>query len=226
MPVDNLLILHIEDDPLWRGLFGRLVQSISDVRQCVQCETGAKGLDLALTHQPDIVFLDLRLPDADGFTLAEELARLVATSRILLLSARNDDSALINATQPHIAGLIWKSSEIAQQLPVAIETVSAGRKYFSRVVREQLRRLRADPQAFHKILSDREIGLLPRFGLGLTDQEIAAQSGLSPLTVKSHRQHIMAKLGLHRTPELIHWAIQHGFVPPPPRIGWVCEDAD
>ena len=224
MPTRRLLILHVEDDPLWRSLIAQLLQTVPGVRQCVQCATGADGLKSAQTHQPDIVLLDLRLPDADGFAVATKLRQLPTLPRILLLSARIDDTALINATQPHFAGLIRKSPEIAQQLPVAIEAVSAGRQYFSPSVRECLQRLRADPRAFFKILSDREIELMPHFGKGLTDLEIAARSTLSPLTIKSHRQHIMTKLGLHRTPELIYWAIEHGFVDPPPNIGWVRED--
>lgn len=226
MPTNRLLILHVEDDPLWRSLIAQLLQAVPGVRQCVQCATGADGLKSAQSHQPDIVLLDLRLPDADGFVVAAELGRSQLHLPIILLSARLDEAALVNATQPHIAGLIWKSTEVDSQLPRAIEEVTAGRKYYPPLVRESLRRLRTDPRAFFKILSDREIELLPLFGLGLTDQEIADRSGPSPLTIKSHRQHIMAKLGLHRTPELIYWAIKRGFVEPPPDIGWVREDGD
>lgn len=161
----------------------------------------------------------------DGFWVAGELARRPAAPRIIVLSARSDDAALLRIMQqPDISGLIWKAGEVLPRLTVAITEVRSGRKYYPPEVREALRRFRADPQAFFKILSDREISLLPDLGRGQTDDEIAVKTGLSSLTVKSHRQHIMAKLGLHRTPELIYWAIEHGFVDPPSKIGWVRED--
>jgi len=75
-----------------------------------------------------------------------------------------------------------------------------------------MRATRTDPTAFFKILSGRELSMLPLLCQGLTDQQIGEQNSLCPATVKSHRQHIMAKLDLHRTADLIRWAAEKGFV--------------
>lgn len=215
MRTDSLSILHIEDDPLWGEAVRLIVESSSRSIDYRRGTTGAEGIRLAQERPPEIVLLDLRLPDADGFATAAELLRPAARPRIVLLSVRNDEAALLRIMrQPQIAGMIWKGEDVGKHLPAAIAEVRGGRRYDSPEIRAALRRLRADPQAFFKILSDREIGLLPGLGRGQTDEEIAARAGLSALTVKSHRQHIMAKLGLHRTPDLIHWAIRHGFVEP------------
>ncbi len=225
MQNEQLSVLHIEDDPLWCEAVRLAVEALPDGSDYRCSATGTEGISQVQKQKAEIVLLDLRLPDMDGFAVAGEVARRSSRSRIIVISGRSDEAALLGLMrQPDIAGVIWKEGEALAQLPAAIAEVRSGRKYFPPAVREALRRFRADPQAFYKILSDREIGLLPNFGRGLSDDEIAAQTGLSALTVKSHRQHIMAKLGVHRTPDLIFWAIQHGFVDPPRNIGWVRED--
>lgn len=213
MRTNSLSILHIEDDPLWGEAVRLVVESLPEPVDYRRGATGAEGIRLAREQEAEIVLLDLRLPDRDGFGVAGDLVRRAGRPRIIVLSARTDDAALLQVMrQPHFSGLIWKAGWMREQLPAALAEVRSGRKYYPPEVRDALRRLRADPQAFFKILSDREIALLPGLGRGLTDGEIAGQAGLTALTVKSHRQHIMAKLGLHRTPDLIYWAIEHGFV--------------
>lgn len=213
-------LLHIEDDFLWRELIISVVETSPVVQSCLSVSTGAEGLSLAQVWQPALVLLDLRLPDADGFALARELARLPRPPRVLALSHRMDDETLHQVGQSHFAGLIWKNADALHLVPFALAEIVAGRKYYSPEVRDAFRRLRADPEAFFKILSVREVELLPYFGLGWTDAEIAERLGVSAFTIKSHRQHIMAKLDLHRTAQLIHWTIVRGFVPanglPPP----------
>lgn len=209
-----LSILHIEDDPLWGDAVRLVVESLSSKADYRRASSRAEAWRLARERSPEIVLLDLRLPDGDGFSLAADL-QAAGRPRILVLSARTDDVALWRVMrEPGLAGLVWKTGALREHLPAALAAMQLGHRYLPPDVQGAMRRLRTDPQAFFKILSDRELGLLPGLGRGLTDDELAAQSGVSALTVKSHRQHIMAKLGLHRTPDLIYWAIAHGFVEP------------
>jgi DNA-binding NarL/FixJ family response regulator len=214
-------LLHIEDDFLWRELIVSVVETSPVVQSCLSASTGAEGMSLAQAHQPALVLLDLFLPDMDGFAIARELAQLPRPPRVLALSNRTDDETLYQVGQSHFAGLIWKNVDALHLLPIALAEIVAGQKYYSPDVRDAFRRLRSDPKAFFKILSMREVELLPYFGLGWSDGEIADHLGASAFTIKSHRQHILAKLDLHRTAQLIHWTIVHGFVPanglPPPR---------
>lgn len=211
----SLSILHIEDDPLWGDAVRLIVESLPLDVAYRRGASRAEGLRLARECGPEIVLLDLRLPDGDGFGVAAELSGESGRPRIIVVSARHDDLALWRIMrEPRLAGLVWKSGDLREHLPAALAAVQRGHKYLPADVHAAMRRLRADPHAFFKILSDRELGLLPGLGRGLTDDELAAQAGVSSLTVKSHRQHIMAKLGLHRTPDLIYWAIAHGFVDP------------
>jgi two-component system response regulator NreC len=220
----SLSILHIEDDPLWGDAARLVLESLPTPVDYRRGASRAEALRLAGELPPEVVLLDLRLPDGDGFGVAEELASSTGRPRIIVLSARNDDVALWRIMrEPRLAGLVWKSGSLREHLPAALTAAQQGHKYLPPEVHAAMRRLRADPQAFFKILSDRELGLLPGLGRGLTDEELAMQVRVSALTVKSHRQHIMAKLGLHRTPDLIYWAIAHGFVEPSAGRASCCE---
>ncbi|MBA3850508.1 MAG: hypothetical protein C0502_11035 [Opitutus sp.] len=207
----QLSLLHIEDDSLWQTYLFTALRVLPFVAHVERAPTGAAGLALARTLRPDIVLLDLGLPDADGVTLAAELVRLPRPPRVLLCTARRDAAVLHTASEPHIAGLLWKCGDVAEQLPAALATVAAGGKYYPPEVREALRRLRAAPQAFFKLLSPRQIALLPHFARAESDAEIATALGLSAHTVKSHRQTVMRKLDLHGAARLTHWAIVNGF---------------
>ena len=202
-----------------------VVRGLSDLERYDCRESGLDALGVVRDMQPDLILLDLYLPDIDGFVLAPQLKAAAKGARVLLLTVRADDVALYHANSPCFSGMLWKSVEITRELPLAIQTVLAGGRYFAADVRTSLRRLRSDPQAFFKILSPKEIALLPSLGLGWEDAEVARVCRLSVHTVRSHRQHILGKLGMHRSIELVHWCIQHGFVPPPRGIGWVREDA-
>jgi two-component system response regulator NreC len=214
MRVSALSILYIEDDSPWCELVEAAARAWPGCGQFAAAATVVEGQDMARTLQPEIVLLDLPLPEADGFALARELSRLPHHPRLLLLSASSHDAVLLQARQAHVAGLLWKTPAAIRVLPFALEEIAIGRRFIPPEVGAALRRLRADSGAFFKFISERELELLPVLGLGHTDDEIAARVGLSPLTIKSHRQHILAKLGLHRSVDLVQWAIRNGFVAP------------
>jgi len=222
----RICLLHVEDDALWQNAIAGALAGLPDIRHCETVHGAAAALARAPVLQPDVVLLDVVLPDGDGLAVARTLGEQKTPPRIILLSVRRDDVVLQAASSGPIAALLWKTGDVLNKLPEAIRTVAAGNKYYPPEVREALRKFRADPQAYFKILSDRELELLPRFGEGLSDEEVAKFFGLSIHTVKSHRQSILTKLDLHSTARLIHWAIMRGFVRPP-SDGWVVrEDGD
>ena len=207
-------ILYIEDDSPWSEVVEAAVRAWPGAGRFAAASPD-QGLALARTHRPEVVLLDLPLPDADGIALARDLGRLPHAPRLLLLSARTHNAVLFQAAQPHVAGLLWKTPAVIRELPLALQEVASGHRFLPPDVGAALRRLRSAPDAFFKFISTRELELMPVFGLGRTDDEIAARVGLSPLTVKTHRQHILAKLGLHRSVDLVQWAIQNGFAAQP-----------
>lgn len=207
----GISLLHVEDDSLWQTVISTALSGVPRVAHVQTAPTARDGLEMAAALRPDVVLLDLQLPDGDGIALGRDLALLPRPPRIVILSARQDSAVLHAAREPHIAGLLWKYGNTLRLLPSAIETVARGAKYYPPEVQASLRRFRADPNAFFKILSTRELELLPHFGNGDSDDEIAAALGLSAHTVRSHRQNVMHKLGLPNTARLIHWIIVNGF---------------
>lgn len=212
-----LNILYIEDDPLWLATIPALLQNLPTVTRVDTARSGAQALALAAAVPPTVVILDLILPDFDGLQLARRLSAGSPAPRILLLTARHDAVALTAASENHIAGLLWKADDTLARLPTAIGALAAGGAFSPPEVRDATRRFRADPDAFFKILSPREQELLPFIGRGQPDEEIAGLLSLSVHTVSSHRHHIMRKLGLHSTPQLMQWAVAQGFVALGPR---------
>jgi DNA-binding NarL/FixJ family response regulator len=205
-------VLHVEDDPLWADFCRALFRRDPGIRWLGPVATGAAALAATSHLHPDIVLLDVNLPDGDGFALARQIvAQGRPVPKLLLLSARDDQVLLSKVRDTDFHGLLWKNRDIESELPQALAELARGGRYFPAEVRRAWSELRARPDAFFKILSTREIDLLPYFSRGLDDDAIARLVGGSPLTVKSHRQHIMSKLGLHRSAELIHWTIKAGF---------------
>lgn len=216
-------LLHVEDDSLWQTSVAGVLRGLPEVKSCETVATATAALEHVRNFRPDLVLLDVVLTDGDGLQLAREFAALRAPPQILLLSVRRDDAVLQAAHEPHVAALLWKTNDVLARLPEAIRCVAAGGRYFPLEVREALRKFRSDPEAYFKILSDRELELLPLLGSGLADEEIAALFRLSTQTVRAHRRSILNKLQLPSTPRLIHWAIQRGFVRPP-SDGWVARE--
>lgn len=205
-------LLHIEDAH-WSAEFVRaMMEEWPEVRHAGIAPTGGKGIELCRELRPDLVLLDMGLPDMGGFAVAGRLAALVPAPTILVLTARTDEYTLYRMREAPIQGLLWKSGDVGAQLRAALAEVLAGRRYFPPEVVARESALRRDAHAIGKILGKKDIALLPLLGRGDTDRQIADGTGLNLLTVKWRRRCIMRKLDLHTRVELMRWARAKGFV--------------
>ncbi len=210
MPLFTLLC--IDDDTLIRDfLIGQLREITPADTVIFSAGDGATGLNLAREHRPDLIILDLGLPDISGFQVIEGLIDLQARTRILVLTASAPDQVLALVQRSKVSGLLLKTDTSTTELSLAIEAIQSGRKYFSQTVRLAMAAARAEPNHFTKILSPRELELMPLFGYGWANDKIARRAGISPATIRTHRQNILSKLNIHSTEKLIHWAILKGF---------------
>lgn len=176
-----------------------------------QAADGRTALAQCREISPDLIILDLELPDRDGLDLLAELRKVAPRARIIALSSHTDDVTVHRVLQSGIEGFVDKTGQPMKTLREAVTTVMEGRRYLSPVVREVWRRLREEPAAFNKLLSDREQEVLVLVGRGYTNSEIAQQMGLSPNTIQNHRCSIMNKLDLHSSSHLIRYATEKGF---------------
>jgi DNA-binding NarL/FixJ family response regulator len=205
-------ILCIDDDTLIRELLTVQLREVTQHKAAIiSCGDAATGVRLAREHHPEIVLLDLGLPDVSGFKVIDALTHMSPRPRILILTASVPDQVLDRVQHSDVSGLLLKSDTSSMELIQAIQAVRAGQRYFSKPVRLAMTAARAEPGHYTKVLSKREIELVPYFGYGWTNEQIAAQTGISAATVRTHRQNILGKLDLHSTEKLIHWAISKGF---------------
>lgn len=179
---------------------------------------GAGALATCRRCQPDLLLLDLELPDTDGLDLLKEIQQFVPTGlRVLVLSSHTEPFALSRLRSAQVHGFVDKNEQSPETLCIALREIVSGRQYFSTVVARSHAALRANPQSFDKLLSEREQELLRLFGQGLSNEDVAARHRLTPVTARNHRRNIMGKLGIHSTPELIQYAIENGFARIRPR---------
>ncbi len=207
----RVTVLHIEDDSLWAVAIANTIGQWPQFRLVGTVPTGAAGIARCRELPPEIVILDLRLPDMDGFAVLEAIRARAVSPRVLFLTCRNDDFALNHTAADHIAGMLFKSPDYDRELRSALDAIARGGRYFSGTVQAVARRSRAVPDAFFKILSNREIDVLKLIASGFADHEIAASLAIGGSTVCSHRQRIMDKIGVHSSAKLVRWAHEKGF---------------
>ncbi|HVU17522.1 MAG TPA: response regulator transcription factor [Candidatus Didemnitutus sp.] len=206
-------ILCIEDDSILRDLLAVRLKEVANITvETIHAEDGRSGLKLARELKPDLVLLDLKLPDMPGLHVALELSGLRPAPRVLILTASISEAVLSRVLYSPVHGFVLKSTGDTAEVLLAVKKLLAGETYFSRPVLNAMSEARKHPTHFSKILSAREVDLLPLFGYGWVNERVSKHTGLTIATVRTHHQHILTKLGLHSREELMRWAVKKGFV--------------
>jgi two-component system response regulator NreC len=209
--VPAVRILIVEDHVMFREVL-RKVCAVDLLHEVVgEAGDGRSAVGLALTTTPDLVLLDLHLPNLDGFGVLDALRRLAPEIRILLLSSHCDEYTVFRAAEARVQGFVDKNTNSVAVLKDAITAVSKGRVYFSETFKRMKAARHKDPRSFDKLLTKRERSILPLLGELLDDAEIASRLGVSIGTAEKHRFNIRRKLGLQSSAELARYAREHGF---------------
>lgn len=172
---------------------------------------GRRAVALVVETAPDLVLLDLHLPNLDGFGVVEALRQASPHVRILVLSSHCDDYTVFRAEHARVQGFVDKNTSAVAALRQAITAVAEGRVYFSEAFLNVKAARHRNPHSFDKLLTERERAVLALLGEPLSDGEAAGRLGISKETVEKHRFNILHKLGLQSTAELVRYAVQHGF---------------
>lgn len=172
------------------------------------CAYNAKdGLAIVKEFQPDVVIMDIRLPDKSGIELCKELMLLMPSLGVIALTTYLHRFYIQSMIDSGAKAYLLKSSP-ASEIIEAITTVADGNEYFSEEVKAQLRSHSDQPV----YVSRREKEVLKLIAEGLTNQEIAEKLFISPLTVDSHRKNLIAKFGAKNTASLISIAMNGGYL--------------
>jgi two-component system NarL family response regulator len=204
-------IVIAEDQRLVRELMATLLARESDMEVVGQASSGREALETVRASRPDIVLLDIGLPEIDGVEVARTLRREQLPSRIIVLSIHTERRFVQEMLQLGVEGYIVKSAAV-KELVQAIRTVVEGRVYLSPEIAHQALE-RIGPVSLSRIarLGRRERQVLALLADGKRSTEIASQLSISVATVEVHRRNIMRKLDLHTVAELTKYAIPEGL---------------
>ena len=209
-------VMVVDDHPMWRGGISR---DLADSRYEVVAEAGdgAQALRLAAATRPDLVVLDLHLPDLRGVEVIGGLLALDPDIRILILSASGEQQDVLDAVKAGATGYLLKSASAAE-FQDALDRTAAGDPVFTPglagLVLGEYRRLAAQParpSPDAPELSQRETEVLRLVASGLSYKQIAQRLTLSHRTVQNHVQNTLNKLQLHNRVELARYAISRGL---------------
>ena len=208
-----------DDQALIRGGFRSLIDSEPDLEVVGEAGTGRAALDLVRGARPDVVLMDIRMPDGDGLWATEQIAGdpALASVHVVIVTTFELDEYVARALKAGASGFLVKDTEPVDLLR-AVRVSVAGEALLSPGVTkrllEQLSAGRAPVDAGRLgALTEREREVLRLVGRGLTNQEIGAELFLSPLTAKTHVSRIMTKLAARDRVQLVVIAYETGLVP-------------
>jgi DNA-binding NarL/FixJ family response regulator len=210
-------IAIVEDERLFRDVLRKACAKDLGHDVVGEAGTGREALVVVPAALPDLLVLDIHLPDMDGLDVLQLLRRKRALLKALLISSYFDEYTLCRVERAAVQGFIDKSTNTVAELGLAIRAIGDGSTYFPSQFMEARRAHVRNPLAFDKILTDREQTVLSLVGEPLSDTEIAAQLNLSPETVEKHRFNIMRKLGLRSRAESARFARRCGLTRPAAR---------
>jgi DNA-binding NarL/FixJ family response regulator len=206
-------IAIVEDQEIMADALAILCVGVRGSRVVAQARTGKEAIKAILSSNPDLVILDLGLPDADGFHVMDVVRRAGCNPRVLVLSAYCDNNTVYRVERAGFDGFVDKGSEALRSLREALRAVSKGQRYFSEGYMRVRSRRRRDPQSFDRLLTERQQTVLSLIGGLFTDEEIASRLRVSRNTAEKHRFNILKKLGLRSKVTLLRYANIHGFRP-------------
>lgn len=217
--VQKKTILIIDDHPLFREGLKAIIERDSSYEVIEEAGTGRKGLEMVKKLKPDLITVDMSLPDMTGIQLTREIKSILPDARIMIVSMHSKIDYIAEAFQAGATGYVVKESA-SDRLLQALESVARG-EYFldSAISHRVIEKLMKFPIKEAKIkdadygaLTPREQEVMRLIAEGFSSREIAEKLFISPKTAENHRANIMNKLGLHSTLDLIRYAAKLGLI--------------
>jgi DNA-binding NarL/FixJ family response regulator len=219
MPFNRKITLLLADDHVvMRQGLRALLNKDEDFAVVGEAGTGREATEIARAIRPDIILMDIAMPELNGVEAARQIIAADPAAKVLVLSAYSDDAYVERMIQVGVVGFLEKhtSTEI---LGKAIREIAKGRKFLSPTISRRLRYEEGTPrnrngtiQANRNSLTPRESEVLQLVAEGMTNKRIGVELRISTKTVEKHRQRLMNKLNLHDTASLTRYAISSGVV--------------
>jgi DNA-binding NarL/FixJ family response regulator len=203
----EITVVLADDHALVRKGFRRMLEDDPSIRVVGEACDGSEAVALAKSMQPDVVVMDMAMPGLNGVQATIEITRQAPRVAVLMLSMYSEEAQVKNCLAAGARGYILKNA-VDIDLGAAVKRVAAGPK----VIGPQLLSGSAEPEESADKLTGRERQILQLIAEGKSNKEIAALLGLSVNTVSVHRANLMQALGIHRTAELVLYAVRKGLV--------------
>ena len=203
---ERIRVLSIDDHPLVREGIATMVNDQPDMRMIAQGASGKEGIERFREHKPDVVLMDVRLPDMSGIDAMITIRSEFPDARVIIITSSEGDAEMQRALGGGARGYILKSMP-PKDLLDAIRKVYEGKKAIPLEIADRLANLYGD-----ETLSKREIEILQQIAKGNRNKDIAENLFISEGTVKVHVQHIMGKLGAKDRTEAITIALRRGII--------------
>ena len=213
-------VLIADDDDLMRAGLVELLTADGGVDVVGEASTGREAVERARTLQPDVVLMDVRMPDLDGIAATKELSRIAPSVRVLILTTFEQDDYVFGALRAGASGFLVKRTR-PEDLIAAVHTVAAGDSLLSpSVTRLVVERMAKQPvpdfanKSRVEQLTPRELEVLELIARGLANREIAAELVVEESTVRSHVKKILMKLQLRDRVQAVIFAYETGLIRP------------
>jgi DNA-binding NarL/FixJ family response regulator len=210
----KIRVVVADDFPLVREGVVRALNQDPGIEVVAQAENGQEALNVAEQLRPDVMILDLRMPDLGGLAVLDKLRNTQPDVRVIVMTASEQASTLLDAIAAGAAGYLSKRST-GEELRQAVITAHGGGSVItpslaSHLLKEFSSSARGEQSAVRP-LQGRELDVLRLVVQGKTDNEIGQELFISPRTVQNHLTRIREKTGLRRRSELTRWAVEHAI---------------
>ena len=206
---EEISVLLVDDHSLVRRGFRRILEDEEGMKIVGEASNGVEAIRMAYELKPKVVVMDLSMPELDGVQATKEIMKHLPGTEVLILSMHADDNYVRNALDGGAKGYLLKSA-IDVDLVGAIKSVAEGKRYIG----SGLKYVAVEQDDEVSRLTGRERQVLQLIAQGKSNKEIAGLLELSVNTVSVHRANLMEKMNIHRTAELVLFAIRKGLVAP------------
>jgi len=215
--MSKIHILLADDHAVMRTGLRLVLERQPDFEVVGEASDGREAVALTEQHRPEVVVMDVSMPNLNGIEAARQISAALPQSGIVMLSMHSDEAYVLRALKAGARGYLLKESA-ESDLIAAIRAVHAGKAFFSpavsrMLVEDYVRQLQdREIEDSYELLTTREREILQLVAEGKSNKEIAAMLNLSLYTIETHRGNLMEKLNLHSVPELILYAVRKGVI--------------
>jgi two-component system response regulator NreC len=217
--VKKLRILLADDHALLRTGVRGVLENNEAWKIVGEAGKGLEAIEKAKTLKPDLVIVDISLPDIDGLQVARQIRETIPTAKVLVLTMHESDQIVRRAIDAGAHGFVLKS-DLTDRLVKAVKDVSLGkgllapRTSMSEPSKQRIANgVSESSKRLHSRITPREVQVIRLLALGRVNKEVASDLGITVRTVETHRAKIMDKLGIHLIAELVHYAIRKNLIP-------------